>query len=157
MKQTLLLLTLLTAGAALAPAQNSGGNGTIRATTTIHQDGSQSVMIVDPEKSTAEEKVSDAGGKLLRRVTYLLDERNQAIGSITYDPKGTILYRATYKRDAQDRVDEESISASNGAFIRRRVYTYGAQNKVTGITEYDANGNVISAPAKPATVSRRRR
>jgi antitoxin component YwqK of YwqJK toxin-antitoxin module len=157
MKTPPLLFALLAAGAALAQAQNSGDNGTNRATTTIHPDGSQSVVIYDPDKGTGEEKVSDSAGKLLRKVTYLLDEHNQAIGSITYDPKGAILYRATYKRDAQDRVDEESISSANGILIRRRVYTYGAQNKVTGITEYDANGNVISAPPKPPTVTSHRR
>jgi antitoxin component YwqK of YwqJK toxin-antitoxin module len=157
MKKSLLILVLIAAGATFASAQNGGENGTIRATTTIHPDGSQSVVIYDPDKGTGEEKVSDSAGKLLRKVTYLLDEHNQAIGSITYDPKGTILYRATYKRDAQDRVDEEAISSANGTLIRRRVYTYGAQNKVTGITEYDANGNVISAPPKQATVSSRRR
>lgn len=155
MKNSLFALALLFS-AAFAQAQSGSDSGAIRATTTIHQDGTRSVTIVDPEKSTAEETQTDSSGKVLRKVTYLLDDRKQPMGSIAYDAKGNVLYRTTYKRDGMDRVDEESISGADGRFMRRRVYTYGAQNKVTNVVEYDAAGNVISAP-KPATTSSRRR
>jgi hypothetical protein len=139
---------LLVLFAALAQAQ-----APIRATTTLHPDGNRTTTIVDPEKMTAEETLTDAKGKTLRKVTYLLDEQNQPLGSIAYDAKGTILYRASYKRDAAGRIEEENISSAEGEFIRKRVYVYGAQNKVINAIEYDAQGRVIPKARKATAVS----
>jgi antitoxin component YwqK of YwqJK toxin-antitoxin module len=140
-----LALAFGTLGSATAHAQ-----GVIRAKSTFYQDGSRSSTIVDPDKMTAEETVTDAKGKVLRKVTYVLDETEQPIGSITYDPKGNVMYRASFKRDANGRVAEENISSAEGVFLRKRVYVYGAQNKVANVIEYDAEGHVIT----PATVRR---
>ncbi len=142
MKTPLLFLACSLCAAALH------AQGTIRATTTIHPDGTRSTSVVDPDKMTMEETVYDGANKVLRKVTYLLDERNQPLGSIAYDPKGVILYKASYKRDGAGRIEEESISSAEGQFIRRRVYTYGAQNKVTNMVEYDAQGNIVAQPRK---------
>jgi hypothetical protein len=151
MKFVLLFLLCALAGARLH------GQGMIRATTTMHADGSKSNTVVDPEKMTAEETVIDAAGRTIRKVTYLLDEQSQPIGSITYDPKGAILYRVSYKRDGTGRIEEENVTSPTGEFVRRRVYTYGAQNKVTNMVEYDAQGNVIPRAARrPATPSQAR-
>ena len=116
----------------------------IHASVTYHKDGTRSSVVNDPGKGTSEETVTDSAGKIKYKVTYLLDERSQPLGSITYDPKGNVMYRASYKRDGMDRVDEESISSADGQLMRRRVYTYGNGNKVTNIMEYDGNGNLVS-------------
>jgi hypothetical protein len=123
--------------------------GTIKATTTLHPDGTQTVTVTDPEKRTTEETVQTAQGKVLRKTTYLLDDRNQPLGAIAYDAKGGVLYKASYKRDGMNRIDEETISGADGQLIRRRVYSFGANNKVTRVDEYDGQGNLL-VPAKKA-------
>ena len=153
MKRVLLALALLTALFAASPAraQTEG----VHETMTIHPDGTRTITIVDPEKPTSDETLQDSKGKTLRKTTYLLDDRRQALGSITYDPKGTILYRTSFRRDPTGRIDEEAISSATGQPLRRRVYTYGAGNKVTNIQEYDANGNLLTS-AKAARPDKKR-
>lgn len=139
LKALLILQSLAIATAAPLLAQD----GAIKATTTMHPDGTQSDTIFDPEKRTAEETTRTSNGKVLRKITYLLDDQNQPLGSMTYDAKGALQARATYKRDGMGRIDEETISSPTGQLIRRRVYTYGANNKVVKLDEYDANGNKV--------------
>jgi hypothetical protein len=127
---------------------------TIKATTTVHQDGTQTTTVMDPEKRTTEEVTQTAQGKVLRKTTYLLDDRNQPLGAIAYDAKGTVLYRASYKRDGMNRIDDETITNAEGQMVRRRVYHYGANNKVVRIDEYDAAGNLMvpqrkAGPGRP--------
>jgi hypothetical protein len=155
MKRALLLPALLTVVLAAWPAR-AQSNGVLRATTTLHPDGTRTVSIVDPDKHSSEETDQDANGKILRKTTYLLDDRSQAFGSITYDAKGVILYRTSYRRDNMGRIDEESITTAAGQPLRRRVYTYGAGNKVTNIEEFDANGNPV-VPPRAARADKKKR
>ena len=139
MNRSLLASLLFLSSAAGAWADGA----TIHATSRLYDDGTRSNTVVDAEKRTAEETLEDARGKILRKVTYLMDEQNQYIGSMTYDPKGTLVFRTAYKYDSAGRVEEETISGPDGTFLRRRVYAYGAQNKLTNVTEYDASGQKI--------------
>jgi hypothetical protein len=142
------LLPLLAMGISSLRAQEP-----IKATTTVHEDGSRTVTVMDPEKRTTEETTETSQGKVLRKTTYLLDDRNQPLGAIAYDSKGAVLYRAAYKRDGMNRIDDETITTADGKMIRRRVYTYGANNKVARVDEYDAAGNLIApvrtSPGRP--------
>lgn len=126
------------------------GQGAIKATTTVHGDGTRTETVTDPEKRTTEETVKTSQDKVLRRTTYMLDERNQPVGAIAYDAKGTVLYRASYKRDGMNRIDEETVSNAAGQMIRRRVYQYGANSKVARVDEYDAAGNLLVPQRKSA-------
>lgn len=128
--------------------------GSIKATATVHPDGTQSDTIFDPDTRTAEETTRTREGKVLRKITYLLDDQNQPLGSMTYDNKGTLLFRASYKRDGAGRIDEETISSPTGQMMRRRVYTYGPNNKVIRLDEYDGAGNLVAKPAKQQSPGR---
>jgi hypothetical protein len=141
-------LLLALSFALAATASLSAQDGAIKATTTLHPDGTQSDTVFDPEKRTAEETTRTSAGKTLRKITYLLDDQNQPLGSMTYDAKGTLLFRATYKRDGAGRIDEETISSATGQMMRRRVYSYGPNNKVIKLDEYDGNGNLVARPTK---------
>jgi hypothetical protein len=145
-----LILAALLALFSLTAAQ---AQGIVRATSTLHPDGTRTNTVVDPDKMTAEETLTDLKGKVLRKTTYLLDENKQPIGSIAYDPAGNVLYRSSYKRDAQGRIEEENVSSPTGEFLRKRVYQYGAQNKVVSTSEYDAEGRLMPKVAKGIPVS----
>ena len=141
-------IALLALGLSTPLLMQAQESGAIKATTTLHPDGTQTVTVTDPEKRTTEETLQTSQGKVLRKTTYLLDDSNQPLGAIAYDAKGGILYRASYKRDGMNRIDEETISGPDGQMIRRRVYTFGANNKVTRVDEYDAKGNLLVPPKK---------
>ncbi|MEA3211528.1 MAG: hypothetical protein QOE70_4585 [Chthoniobacter sp.] len=133
----------------LAHAQFTRGD-TIKATTTVHTDGSRSTLVVNPETQSAEETYFDGAGKVTQKIIYPLDPQNQPIGAITYDRKGNILAKSSYKRDEAGRIGEETITSAAGQFLRRRVYSYSAQNKVSRVDEYDANGVLIAPPPRAA-------
>ena len=155
MKALPLLFCLILAAAPAAQAQLTRSDA-IKATTTVHGDGTRSTMVVNPEAQSAEETLYNAAGKTLRKVVYPLDPQNQPIGAITYDAKGTIIAKSSYKRDSSGRIGEETITSAAGQFLRRRVYTYSMQNKISGVEEYDANGTLIAGPKGRAPTKKKR-
>lgn len=130
-----------------AVAQGIPG-GAIKATTTLHPDGTQTTMVVDPEKRTAEETTRTTKGQVIQKKIHALDDQNQPIGTITYDAKGNVLYRSSYKRDGAGRIDEVTVTNNDGQLQRRLVYTFGANNKVARVDEYDAAGRLIVQPRR---------
>ena len=103
-----------------APAQLTKGDA-IKATTTVHSDGTRSTLMVNPEAQSAEETFFDAAGKIMRKIVYPLDAQNQPIGAINYNARGQVIARSSYQRDASGRISEETITAAGGQFLRRRV------------------------------------
>jgi hypothetical protein len=154
-KISALLFALVCAGT-FAHAQEN--YGTIRSTTKLRPDGSTSTTLLDPEKRAAEETITDAKGKILQKITYLLGDGDISIGAIFYDLKGNVKYKASYKRDAQNRVIESSFSSPDDQFLGKRKFIYGAGDS-TRVEDYDAKGTLIARPqaaARPAATPRRR-
>ena len=151
------LLALSFCVAISARAQES--YGTIRVTTKLRPDGSTSTTVTDPDKRTAEETISDAGGKPLRKITHLLGERDLTIGAIFADGKGNVTYKVSYQRDALGRVVESSFTSPDGRYLGKRVFFYGARDAVSRVEDYDANGQLMAAPqtAGGAKPSRKKR
>jgi hypothetical protein len=150
------LFFALVCAATLARAQES--YGTIRSTTKLRPDGSQSTTVLDPEKRTAEETITDSKGKFLQKITYLLGDGDIAIGAIFYDLKGNVKYKASYKRDAQGRVIESSFSSPDDQYLGKRKFVYGS-GETARVEDYDAKGVLITRPqavARPAATPRRR-
>jgi hypothetical protein len=139
----------------LARAQLTKGDA-IKATTTVHSDGTRSTLLVNPEAQSAEETFFDGAGKITQKIVYPLDAQNQPIGAINYNAKGAVVAKSSYQRDAQGRIGEETITSATGQFLRRRVYSYNGQNKILRVDEYDANG-VLIAPPRPAAVGKKKR
>jgi hypothetical protein len=129
--------------------------GTIRATTKLRPDGSTSTTVVDPDKRTAEETITDAGGKPLRKTTYLLGDRDLAIGAIFADAKGKVIYKVSYQRDGYGHVVESSFTGPEGQYLGKRIFVFGAGDTVTRMEDYDAKGQLIGQPqtASPATTT----
>jgi hypothetical protein len=155
--KTPVLLSVLLFAAACASAQET--YGTIRATTKLRPDGSTSSTIIDPDKRTAEETVTNAAGKPIRKTTYLLGDRDVSIGAIFSDGAGKVIYKATYQRDAAGRVVESSFSSPDDRYLGKRIFVYGARDAVTRVEDYDAKGQLIARPeavGNPGTSKKRR-
>jgi hypothetical protein len=151
--KTTVFIFALFCTALLACGQES--YGTIRATTKLRPDGSSSTTIVDPEKRTAEETITDAGGKTQRKTTYLLGDRNFAVEAIFADAKGNIIYKAAYQRDGLGRVLESSFTGPDGKYLGKRLFTYGANDVVTRTEDYDAQNRLIVRPVPAGNPKRR--
>ena len=156
MKTTAIFLASLLLAAPLTRAQNEV-YGTIKATTKLRPDGSKSTTIVDPEKRTAEETITDAGGKPTRKITYLMGDGDLAVGAIFCDAKSKVIYRASYKRDSYGHIAESSFTSPDGKYLGKRLFFYGAGDKVARIEDYDANGQLISAPQDSTGKSAKKR
>ncbi len=126
--------------------------GTIKATMKVRPDGSLATTIVDPDKKTAEEAVTDSAGKVLKKTLFLLDDRNFATGAIHYDAKGTIRYKESYRRDASDRISESTLYSQNDRVVGKRVFHYDGKGRAQ-IQDYDVAGHLITPP-RPARAAR---
>ncbi len=142
--------------APLAHAQFTRGDA-IKATTTVHADGTRSTLVVNPETQSAEETYFDTGGKVTQKIVYPLDAQNQPIGAITYNGKGAVIAKSSYVRDGSGRIGEETITSPTGQFLRKRVYSYSTKNKISRVDEYDANGVLIVPPRAAVPDKKKRR
>jgi hypothetical protein len=126
----------------------------IRVTTTIHADGSKTVMQTNPDNHTAEAANYDKGNNLQSRIVYNLDDSGQAIGGSAYSAKGKLICKMRYIRDLQNRVGEVDTYSPTDQLTMKQVYHYDSNNRVVKIDVYDGNGNPMNGTAT-STPSRR--
>jgi hypothetical protein len=131
-------------------AQDDSSNA-IRATTVLHEDGSKTVTITDPDKHTSESTTYDGRDRILQRVVYTLDDNNQAASGIAYTADNRPVYKSVYKRDDMNRVKEEDDLTMDDQLIRRYVYDFGPDGKVIKVHAFDPQGNEL----QPASGTRR--
>ncbi len=153
---TVLLLVSLSAAANCVRAQES--LGTIHSTTKLLPDNSRVTTIKDPDQHTWVEIHADSNGKVQRKTTYFLGDRDQQIGALFEDGKGNVLYKAAYKQDAQGRTVEASFTSPDGRYLGKRVYIFDSRDNAR-IEDYDASGVLISRPqaVRPGATPQRRR
>lgn len=140
----LLLPLLFLLFPALAPAQDdSSTDNAIRATTVLHDDGTKTVTVTDPDKKTSEASTYTANDKLIEKIVYTLNDQNQPVTGIVYTKTGVPAFKASYKHDALNRVTEEDDYTMDGQLIRRFTYDFTADGRVGAIHAFDAQGNEL--------------
>jgi hypothetical protein len=154
-------LAFLAAALFIAPVAFGQGEalGTIKATTKLRRDGTRTTAILDPDKRTREETLTDAAGKILKKTIFMLDDRNFATAAIHYDAKGNVRYKETYTRDGSDRVSESHLFSKDDRPLGKRVFHYDDRGNAQKIDDYDASGNLIvpPQPVKPGRPDKKRR
>jgi len=125
----------------VATAQDDGADDTIHATTVLHEDGTRTVTITDPEKHTSEASTYDGRDKVLQKIVYALDDQNQVVTGVVYTADNKPVFKAAYKRDDSNRISEEDDYTMDDQLIRRFVYEFGGNGKVVRIRAYDSQGN----------------
>ena len=148
--KTAALLALVSS--ALAPLAFSQGEpqGTIKATTKLRPDGSTATTILNPDTQTAEEIHTQAGGKMLKKTVFKLDDRNFATAAFHYDANGKMRYKESYQRDGTDRISEARLYSPEDKPLGRRVFTYDAKGAAR-IDDFDAEGRLIARPEPART------
>jgi len=143
---------------ALLPLAAASGQGVLRATTRVLPDGSTLTTVTNPDTQTREETIAEAGaggkaGKVLSKTIYFLNEQNFAKGATHLDGKGAVRYKETYLFDYSGRIMESKLFSADNRPLGRRVFIYdGKVQSQARIEDYDANGNLITAATRPATV-----
>lgn len=140
------MLKLLAFFLALAPALLA--QDAIRATTTMHGDGSRTENTVNPYERTQTSVTYNAGNKVTQRAVYALGEGNLPVTGAISDGKGKVLLKAEYTRNFQGLVSEERNFTATGEFLRRIVYSYDTNGHMTRIDTYDIQGRLVGSVGK---------
>lgn len=140
--------TLIVIFAACLPFACARGQGAIKATTRVLPDGGTLTTVTNPDTHTREETISESGGKVLRRTTYTLDEKDFATGATHFDAKGNVRYKEVYTFDYAGRITESKLFAADNRPLGRRVFIYEG-NAQARIEDYDASGRLVTQAARP--------
>ena len=133
------VIALLTAATALAQSP-------IKATTTLHPDGSRTEFTTDTDERTGTSTTYNAAGKLMQKILYQLDEQNQPASGIFYNAKNQVVMKVVYRRDASNRITEQFEYAPNDKLIRRILFEFSGQ-KISKVRTFSPDGTELT-PAK---------
>jgi hypothetical protein len=99
----------------------------IVAKSTYHPDNSHSETIVDKTTNELIEATYNAGGALVAKKHYLLNERGLPTQGHIYDGRGNLVARSQVYFDAYGRATEMRSFNLNGQCYQQVVYEYDAQ------------------------------
>jgi len=122
---------------------NNGSDDTIHAVTAIHEDGSKTVTVTDPDKHSSEATTYNAADKVIEKIVYALDENNTPVSGTVYGPDNAAAFKAVYKHDDFNRITEEDDFTLDGQLMRRFTYEFGPDGKLLKIHAYDSQGNEL--------------
>ena len=144
-------LPILLAIAALLPGvcagqdetSSDGSDNVVHAVTAIHDDGSKTVTVTDPDKHSSEATTYNAANRIIERVLYNLDENNVLVSGTVYGANNVPAFKTAYKHDDSNRISEEDYYTLDDQLIRRFTYEFGADGKLLRIHAYDSQGNEL--------------
>jgi len=143
MKRSLciLLLTCLTCSVATTALLAQEAGSAIKVTTTLHSDGTKTVLKTDPDARTAESTLMDAADKVLQRTVYSLDEQGQFASANVFDGNGKLVFKSTYNRDSHNRLTEQLDTNAADKLLRRLTFEYDVYGKLVRVHTFDPAGN----------------
>ena len=152
-------LLIALAGVSGGLAQDEGSDNAIHAITTLHEDGTKTVTITDPDKRTSEASTYDARDKLIQKIIYALDDNNRPATGVVYAKDNSPVLKTVYKHDDMNRLSEEDDYTMDDQLLRRFVYDFDSSGDITQIHTFDSQGNEVmptDARKDPHTVPPRR-
>ncbi len=114
---------------AIAVAQTNTPASPIRAKSTYHPDNSHSETILDKTTNELTEATYSAGGALLSKKHYLLNERGLPTQGHIYDGRGNLVARSQVYFDEYGRAKEMRSFNLSGQCYQQILYEYGADGK----------------------------
>lgn len=115
-------LTLTVHGTVFAQANNIVSGKTI-----LHNDGTRTESVSDPNTGELEQKTFDANGVLILRRLYRLNERGLPVMGNIYDGAGNLVARSQSYFDAFGRLMEERMSNLQGEVFQQIVHEYDSK------------------------------
>jgi hypothetical protein len=127
-----------------------GGDAPIKVTSTVHSDGTQTVLKTDPDARTAESTLLDTAQKVVQRTVYTLDDQGQFATASIFDDKGKLLFKSTYVRDAHNQLTEQLDSSPDDKPLRKLTFEYNGYGKLIRVRTFDPAGNETTPAKKPS-------
>lgn len=118
-------------------------DNTIHAITALHEDGTRTVTVTNPDNHSSEATTYDARNRLIEKVVYVLDDSNTPITGTVYGPDNQAAFKTTYKHDDYNRIIEEDDFTMDDQLIRRFTYDFGADGKLLRVRGFDSQGNEL--------------
>jgi len=124
------------------------GGAAVKVTSTLHSDGTQTVLKTDPDSHTAESTLLDAAQKVLQRTVYTLDDQDQFATASVYDGNGKLVFKSVYNRDDHNRLTEQLDSNAADKLLRKLTFEYDNYGKLVRVRTFDPAGNETTPAAK---------
>ncbi len=151
-----LIPTLLLATLAPITLFAQDGGAPVKVTTTLHSDGTQTVLKTDPDARTAESTLLDAAQKVIQRTVYGLDDQGQFTTASVFDGNGKLVFKSVYVRDESNRLTEQLDSSADDKLLRKLKFEYDSYGKLTLVRTFDPAGNETTPIKKQSPGSRSR-
>lgn len=116
---------LMAAKSALA----QGDTNVVRGKTIIHNDGTRTESISDPNTRQLEQRTFDANEVLILRRLYQLNERSLPVMGNIYDGAGNLQARSQSFFDAFGRLQEERVSNLQGEVFQQILHEYDTKGE----------------------------
>jgi hypothetical protein len=127
----------------LSLAQDDSTDNAIHAVTELHEDGTKTVTVTDPDKHSSESTTYTANEKIIERVVCVLDDNNSPVSGTIYGPDNQPAFKAIYKHDDFNRLVEEDDFTLDDQLMRRFTYDFGPDGKVVRVHAFDSQGNEL--------------
>lgn len=114
---------------ASASASASASQAPIVAKSTYHPDNSHSETVLDKTTNELTEATYSAGGALISKKHYLLNERGLPTQGHIYDGRGNLVARSQVYFDEYGRAKEMRSFNLAGQCYQQIIYEYGADGK----------------------------
>lgn len=111
--------------------------------------------VVDNENHTVTETIADQKGRIIKKTRFFFDDNNWTKGAIHFDPKDDVKYKEVFKRDATGRLLETRLFDKDDKSLGKRVCHYDTNGKLSRIDDYNAAGQLLSAPPRAVPVRRK--
>jgi len=126
---------------AAANARAQGDSNVVKGKTIIHNDGTRTESVSDPNTRQLEQRTLDANNILILRRLYQLNERSLPVMGNIYDGAGNLQARSQSFFDAFGRLQEERVSNLQGEVFQQIVHEYDSKGdaKQPKVINYKVN------------------
>lgn len=126
-----------------AQLQDRGSGDAVRVTVAINEDGSRTAYEFDQANHKAIATTTDAAGKVLKKIRYVLDDGGRFSTGEVFGPKEQFRFKTVYKYDASGQLLQETQCTKEDVVTNKIVYAYDAMGKQTGYSVYDGAGRLL--------------
>lgn len=126
---------------AATPAQAQGDSNVVKGKTIIHNDGTRTESVSDPNTRQLEQRTFDGNNVLILRRLYSLNDRSLPVMGNIYDGAGNLQARSQSFFDAFGRLQEERVSNLQGEVFQQILHEYDSKGdaKQPKVINYKVN------------------
>jgi hypothetical protein len=126
---------------AAVKASAQGDSNVVKGKTIIHNDGTRTESVSDPNTRQLEQRTLDANNILILRRLYQLNERSLPVMGNIYDGAGNLQARSQSFFDAFGRLQEERVSNLQGEVFQQILHEYDSKGdaKQPKVINYKVN------------------